>query len=207
MAGAKRVVISGPTKDEQDTEFGDGKIGATVLMGVNEEKLKTCTITSNASCTTNAAGSPLQILRGTVGVEAAIINTVHSYTATQGIVDGPVKPGKTDFRRGRAAALNMVPTSTGAAIATAKAIPQLAGKFEGVGIRVPTPCGSIVVITIIAERETSTEEINKFFRIAAESSQYQGLMRTEEEQVVSSDIIGDTHVAIVDLAFTRGWES
>ena len=202
-AGAKRVVISGPTKDEQGTEFGDGKIGSTVLMGVNDDLIKTCTITSNASCTTNAAGSPLAVMRDTVGVEYALLNTVHSYTATQAIVDAPVKPGKKDYRKGRAAAMNIIPSSTGSAIATTKAIPELAGKFDGIAVRVPTPVGSIVDITFIAGRETTAEEVNKFFRIAAESDQYKGLLRVEENQVVSSDIIGDTHVAIIDPAFTR----
>jgi len=202
-AGAKRVVISGPTKDEQGTEFGDGKIGSTVLMGVNHDAVKTCAITSNASCTTNAAGSPLQVMKDTVGVESALLNTIHSYTATQSIVDGPVKPGKPDYRKGRAAAMNIIPSSTGSAIATAKVIPELSGKFDGIAMRVPTVSGSIVDITFISQKETTAEEINKYFRIAAESDQYKGLLRVEEDQVVSGDIIGDTHVAIVDLAFTR----
>ncbi len=202
-AGAKRVVISGPTKDEQGTEFGDGKIGKTVLMGVNEDEVKTCAITSNASCTTNAAGSPLDVMRQTVGVEYALLNTIHSYTATQSIVDGPVKPGSTDYRKGRAGAVNIIPSSTGSAVATTKVIDELAGKFDGIAIRVPSPVGSIVDITFVASRETSAEEVNKFFKAAAESDQYKGLLRVEEDQVVSTDIIGDTHVAIVDLAFTR----
>jgi len=202
-AGAKRVVISGPTKDEQGTKFGDGKIGSTVLMGVNEDTIKTCAITSNASCTTNAAGSPLDVMRATVGVEYALLNTVHSYTATQSIVDGPVKPGKPDYRKGRAGAVNIIPSSTGSAIATTKVIGELAGRFDGIAIRVPTPVGSIVDITFIASRDTTAEEVNKAFRIASESDQYKGLLRVEEDQVVSSDIVGDTHVAIIDLAFTR----
>lgn len=202
-AGAKRVVISGPTKDAQGTEFGDGKIGSTVLMGVNDDLIKTCTITSNASCTTNAAGSPLAVMRDTVGVEYALLNTIHSYTATQSIVDGPVKPGKTDYRKGRAGAMNIIPSSTGSAIATTKAIPELEGRFDGIAVRVPTPVGSIVDITFVASRETTAEEINKFFQIAAESEQYQGLLSVADDQVVSSDIVGDTHVAIIDPAFTR----
>ena len=202
-AGAKRVVISGPTKDDQGTEFDSGKIGATVLMGVNDEQVKTCAITSNASCTTNAAGSPLDVMRNTVGVEYALLNTIHSYTATQSIVDGPVKPGKTDYRKGRAAAVNIIPSTTGSAIATTKVIPELKNRFDGIAIRVPSVSGSIVDITFVAKRETTAEEVNNIFRTAAASNQYKGLLRVEEEQVVSSDIIGDTHVAIIDPAFTK----
>lgn len=202
-AGAKRVVISGPTKDAQNTEFADGKIGTTVLMGVNDDVIPTCAITSNASCTTNASGSPLQVMMDSIGVESAILNTIHGYTATQAIVDGPVKPGKTDYRRGRAAAVNIIPTSTGAAVATAKAIPALEGKFDGISIRVPVVTGALVDITFIADKETSVEEVNELFKTAAESDRYKGLLRVEEDQVVSGDIVGDTHVSIVDLNFTR----
>lgn len=202
VAGAKRVVISGPTKDKQGTEFGDGKKGATVLMGLNEDLLDTCAITSNASCTTNASGTPLKVMMDTVGVEKALLNTVHSYTATQSLVDGPVK-GDKDYRRGRAAAMNIVPASTGAAIAVTLAIPELEGKFDGVSLRVPTISGSIADITFIAKRDTSAEEINNIFRAAAQEERYKGLLRVEEDQVVSGDIIGDSHVAIVDLNFTK----
>lgn len=203
VAGAKRVVISGPVKDEQGMEFADGKIGATVLMGVNDDLIKTCSITSNASCTTNAAGSPLSVMKDTVGVEYALLNTIHSYTATQSIVDGPVKPGSKDYRKGRAGAVNIIPSSTGSAIATTKAVTDLAGRFDGIAVRVPTPVGSLVDITFVAGRETTAEEVNDIFRQAAKSDQYQGLLRVEENQVVSSDIVGDTHVAIIDPAFTR----
>lgn len=200
-AGAKRVVLSGPTKDAQNTDFADGKIGATVLMGVNEHLTKTCAITSNASCTTNAAGTPLDILREKIGIESAFLNTVHSYTATQAIVDGPVR--KKDFRRGRAAAQNIVPTSTGSAIATGKVIEELSGKFDGMAIRVPTVSGSIVDITFIAGRDTNAEEINQLFLDAEKEERCAGILRTESDQIVSSDIIGDTHAAIVDLNFTK----
>ena len=202
-AGAKRVVISGPTKDEQGTEFAEGRIGATVLMGVNDDLIQTCTITSNASCTTNAAGSPLDVMRNTVGVENALLNTIHSYTASQSIVDAPVKPGTTDYRKGRAAAANIIPSSTGSAIATTKAIPELEGKFDGIALRVPTISGSIVDITFVAGRETTAEEVNDIFRAAADSDQYRGLLTVADDQVVSSDIIGNTHVAIIDPDFTR----
>ena len=162
----------------------------------------TCAITSNASCTTNASGTPLKVMMDTVGVEKALLNTVHSYTATQSLVDGPVK-GDKDYRRGRAAAMNIVPASTGAAIAVTLAIPELEGKFDGVSLRVPTISGSIADITFIAKRDTSAEEINNIFRAAAQEERYKGLLRVEEDQVVSGDIIGDSHVAIVDLNFTK----
>src|SRR6185503_5662406 len=140
-AGAKKVVISAPAK-------GDGTVrGETILLGVNEEKFGTCDITSNASCTTNAASPLIAILHEALGIEKAILNTVHGYTASQALVDGP---SKKDFREGRAAAQNIVPTSTGAAIATTKAITSLAGKFDGLAIRVPVPAGSIVDITFIS---------------------------------------------------------
>ncbi len=138
-AGAKKVVISAPVKDEPT---GDIK-GGTVLMGINEELLQTAQISSNASCTTNA-GSPLMaILNETIGIEKALLNTVHGYTASQGIVDGP---NKKDYREGRAAAQNIVPSSTGAAIAVTKVLPELAGKFDGISIRVPVVVGSVVDI-------------------------------------------------------------
>ena len=191
-AGASRVLISGPS------EAAD----VTVVMGANEADLGDQQIVSNASCTTNAAGSPLQIMKDSVGVESALLNTIHSYTATQSIVDGPVRGGK-DFRKGRAAAQNIIPSTTGSAIATTKAIPELRGRFDGIAVRVPTVTGSIVDITFIASRDTDVDEINSIFRTAAQSEQYKGLVRVEEDQVVSSDIIGDTHVAIIDPAFTK----
>jgi glyceraldehyde 3-phosphate dehydrogenase len=130
-AGAKRVVISAPVKE-------DSPHGATVLMGVNEEKLASCTISSNASCTTNSASPIIAILDEKIGIEKALLNTTHSYTATQSIVDGPAKG---DMRRGRAAAQNMSPSSTGAAVAVTKAYEQLKDKFDGIAVRVPTPAG------------------------------------------------------------------
>ena len=139
-AGAKRVVISAPAKGESPDAHGE-----TVLMGVNAEKLSTCAISSNASCTTNACSPVIAILDEAIGIEKAILNTTHSYTATQAIVDGPAKKG---MREGRAAALNMIPSSTGAAIAVTQAYPSLSGKFDGISIRVPTPAGSVADIAI-----------------------------------------------------------
>lgn len=195
-AGARRVVLSAPAKGE-DTPG----VGTTVLMGVNEEALATCPITSNASCTTNA-GSPLvAILNETVGIEHALLSTTHAYTATQSIVDSPVKGS--DMRRGRAAAANIVPSSTGAAIAVTKAYPELVGKFDGISLRVPVPSGSIVDITFIARRDTSAEEVNALLRAAANDPRWKGIFAVSDGQLVSSDIVGDTHAAIADLPLTR----
>ncbi len=200
-AGAKRVVLSGPTKDLQDTKFSDEKIGATILMGVNDQKIKNYNITSNASCTTNAVGVVLDILEEKIGIESALLNTIHSYTATQSIVDQAVS--KKDFRRGRAAAQNMLPTSTGSVIAATKVIEKLSGKFDGMAIRVPTISGSIADITFISDKNTSAEEIKQIFKDAEKKEKYKGLLRTESEQIVSSDIIGDTHASIIDLNFIK----
>ena len=199
-AGAKRVVISGPVKDSQNFELEVG-ICNTALIGINDEIISKSVITSNGSCTTNAVGIPMKILSEKIGIESALLNTVHSYTATQSIVDGPVRPGKKDFRRGRAAAQNLVPTSTGSAIAVAKVIPELEGIFDGIAMRVPTVVGSMVDVTMILKEEKTAEEINQLFR--NESKNFEGKMRVEEEQVVSSDIVGDIHTSIVDLSFTR----
>jgi len=196
-AGAKRVVVSAPVKDDPGAA---GVIGATVLMGVNEDKLKTCQITSNASCTTNAGSPIIAILDETIGIEKAMLNTAHGYTATQPTVDGP--SGK-DFRRGRAAAVNIIPTSTGAAIATTKAHTQLEGKFDGVALRVPVAAGSIADITFLAKRDTSVEEVNNILREAAKNPLWEQYFTVVEDPVVSTDIIGDTHASIADLSMTR----
>ncbi len=192
-AGAKRVVISAPAKGEVGS-------GETILMGLNEEKLSTCQMTSNASCTTNAASPVIAILDAAIGIEKAVLNTTHSYTATQAIVDGPSKKG---VREGRAAALNMIPSSTGAAIAVTQAYPSLSGKFDGISIRVPTPAGSIADITFIAKRETTVEEVNAALRAAAADPRWQGIFTATDEELVSHDIVGDTHGSIADLTMTR----
>ncbi len=140
-AGAKKVVISGPVKDDPTAV---GVTGATVLMGVNDNELKTCSITSNASCTTNATSPAVAVMKEAIGIERAILNTVHAYTATQSLVDGPTKK---DLRGGRAAAQNIIPSSTGAAKATTLVHTELTNKFDGLAVRVPVPCGSIVDIT------------------------------------------------------------
>lgn len=191
-AGAKRVVISAPVKDDDAS--------ATVLIGTNEDKLSGSTITSNASCTTNAANPLIGILEEKLGIEKAILNTVHAYTASQSLVDAP---GGKDFRRGRAAAQNIVPSSTGAAKATTKAHTSLAGKFDGIAIRVPVAAGSIVDVTFIAKRDTTKEEVNKMLQNAAREERWSKVFAVTSEPLVSSDIIGARYGAIADLDLTR----
>jgi len=192
-AGARRVVISAPAK-------GDESLGATVLMGLDESKLSSCAITSNASCTTNSASPVIAILDEVLGIEKAILSTTHAYTASQSLVDGP---STKDMKEGRAAAQNIVPTSTGAAIAVTKAYPALAGKFDGISLRVPVSAGSIADITFIAKRSTSAEEVNELLRTASGEARWQGIFRTTDEELVSSDIIGEQYASIADLGMTR----
>ena len=194
--GAKRVVISAPAKGDPVEGISSG----TVLLGINEDMLQNCTISSNASCTTNASAPLIQILDEKIGIEKALLNTVHAYTASQSIVDSPKKK---DHREGRAGAQNIVPTSTGAAIAVTKAVRQLEGKFDGVSMRVPVVAGSIADITFIAKRNTSVEEVNTILRAAAQEERWKKTFSVTEEDLVSSDIIGSAHASIADLAFTR----
>lgn len=196
-AGAKRVVISAPAKGDP---VAAGVSGATVLMGVNEGKMGACQITSNASCTTNACSPVIAILDETIGIEKAILNTTHSYTASQALVDAP---NKKDMREGRAAGLNMSPAHTGAAVAVTQAYESLAGKFDGIAVRVPTPAGSIADITFIAKRSTTADEVNAILRAAAALPRWQGIFAVTEEPLVSSDIVGDPHGSIADLGMTR----
>ena len=195
-AGARKVVVSAPIKGEP----APGIPGATVLMGINEEKLATCQITSNASCTTNSASPVIQILPEVIGIEKAILNTVHGYTATQKLVDAP---DARDFRRGRAAAANIVPSTTGAAIAVTQAIETLKDKFDGLAVRVPVLAGSIADITFIARRGTTVEEVNRVLKQAAGESRWQNIFSITEEPLVSSDIIGSPYASVVDLALTK----
>src|SRR5680860_83923 len=195
-AGAKKVVISAPVKGEPIP----GITGAIVLMGINDEKLSTCQISSNASCTTNSVAPIIQIMKETVGVKKAILNTIHAYTATQKIVDGP---DTKDFRRGRAAAQNIVPSSTGAALAVGQVIPDLTDLFDGVAMRVPVVTGSVSDITFITNRPTTKEEINDILRQAGSESRWQNIFMATDELLVSSDIIGNTHASIADLGMTR----
>ncbi len=192
--GAKKVVITAPSK-------GDGSFpGETILMSVNEDKFGTCDITSNASCTTNAASPLIGILSEALGIEKAILNTVHGYTATQALVDGP---SKKDLREGRAAAQNIVPSSTGAAIAVTKAYPELENLFDGISIRVPVPAGSIVDVTFIAKRATTAEEVNEILKKASIDPKWSRVFAVTEEPWVSSDILGNPHASIADLPLTR----
>lgn len=194
-AGAKRVVISAPGKE------GNGSItGATVLMGVNEELMNTCPITSNASCTTNAASPVIAILDEALGIEKAILSTTHAYTASQSIVDGPAKK---DMKEGRAAAQNIVPTATGAAVAVTKAYPALEGKFDGISLRVPVPAGSIADITFIAKRPTTAEEVNAILTKGAADPRYARIFKVSNDPLVSSDIIGERYASIANLEMTR----
>lgn len=190
-AGAKRVVITAPIKDDTSP---------TVLVGMNVDKLKTCQISSNASCTTNAGSPLLAILDEALGVEKALLNTVHAYTASQSLVDGP---SKKDMKEGRAAAQNIVPSSTGAAIAVTKAMPSLSGLFDGISIRVPVIAGSIVDVTFISKKNTTAEEVNSILEKAAGSDRWKGIFTVTHEDLVSHDILGNPHASIADLAFTR----
>lgn len=195
QAGAKHVVITAPAKDE---DTADAK---TVLMGVNNEDLKSCSISSNGSCTTNSASPVMQILSEKLGIKKAFLNTTHGYTATQSLVDGPAKGS--DFRRGRAGAVNITPSTTGAAIAVARAVKSLAGKFDGVALRVPVASGSISAITFVSARPTTVEEINSILKAAESEPRWQGIFKTTTDQLVSSDIIGEPCAAVADLALTK----
>lgn len=195
-AGAKRVVISAPAKDDSAES---GVMGATVLMGVNEDKMGTCQVTSNASCTTNATSPLVAILHEAIGIKKAVLNTVHAYTATQSLVDGP---SKKDLRGGRAAAINIIPSTTGAAKATTLAHTDLAGKFDGLAMRVPVPVGSIVDVTFVASRPTTVEEVNEVLTKASQSDRWKHLFAVTNDPIVSTDIIGARYASIADLEYT-----
>lgn len=196
VGGAKRVVISAPGKVDPSGAVQ----GATVLMGINEDRLPHCAITSNASCTTNAASPLIQILHEAIGIERAMLNTVHGYTATQKLVDAP---DAKDWRRGRAAAQNIVPSSTGAAISVTEAIPDLGGKFDGIALRVPVLVGSVADVTFIAKRDTSKEEVNSILTTASQEERWKNIFAVTNEQLVSSDILNTPYASIADLSFTR----
>ena len=190
-AGAKRVVITAPASGDV----------TTALIGVNDALFEEGhLITSNASCTTNASAPVMQILKENFGIKKAMLQTVHGYTATQKLVDGP---DAKDVRRGRAAAVNIVPSSTGAAEAVIQSIPDLKGIFDGIAIRVPVVSGSLVMITALLGRATTKEEVNEAFIKAAAESRWSKIMKVTEDSLVSTDIIGESYGAIVDLGFTR----
>lgn len=190
-AGAKKVVISGPSKSEGVD---------TLVMGANDDKLEQATdIISNASCTTNSLGAIMSILDEAFGVEKAMLTTVHSYTASQVLQDGPAK----DMRESRAAAENIVPTTTGAAVAVALTLPQLKGKFDGMSVRVPTPVVSLSDVTMVLKKDVTKDEINDVIKKAVKEPYYQGILDISEEALVSSDYIGNSHSGIVDLLLTN----
>ncbi|MDP3645770.1 MAG: glyceraldehyde 3-phosphate dehydrogenase NAD-binding domain-containing protein [bacterium] len=198
-AGAKKVVITAPAKGDPSTDSGQAAV-ETILIGANEEKFGTCDISSNASCTTNAASPLIGILNEAIGIERALLNTTHAVTASQAVVDAP---NAKDFREGRAAGHNLVPTSTGAAKATTLAYTGLAGKFDGISVRVPIASGSIVDITFVPKRATTVEEVNDALRTAAASLRWKRVFAVTEEPLVSSDILGLPYGAIADLGMTR----
>ncbi len=190
-AGAKRVVISAPAK-------GGGV--DTFVMGVNDDKLGDEEIVSNASCTTNCIAPVINVLQKEFGVKKALMTTIHAYTGDQNLVDGSHKG---DMRRARAAALNIIPTSTGAATAAAKVIPAIEGKFDGFALRVPTPTGSMSDFSIVLEKNVTVKEVNDALTKASETDQYKDVMMVTDEPLVSSDIVGNTHASIVDLELTK----
>jgi glyceraldehyde 3-phosphate dehydrogenase len=190
-AGAKKVIISAPAK-------GDG--ADTIVLGVNEDKIKqgTTDVVSNASCTTNCITPVMAVLESNFGIDKAMMTTVHSYTASQKLQDAPAK----DLREARAAAENIVPTTTGASIAAAKALPALEGRFGGLSVRVPTPVVSMSDFVVVLKRDVTVDEVNDVFKKAADEPFYQGILAVTEEELVSSDFKGNSHSCIVDLPLT-----
>jgi glyceraldehyde 3-phosphate dehydrogenase len=189
-AGARHVILSAPSKSEDVP---------TVVYGVNSPGLHSPQMMSCASSTTNCITPVAEVMGRRIGVQKAIMTTIHAYTASQGIVDGPSKK----IKRGRAAAANFVPTSTGAAIATTRSLPQYAGKFDGVAVRGPVPVGSLADIIFLTERDTTIEEVNQIFQEEAQNCRYKGILGVIEDPVVSSDIIQDCRASIVDLGMTQ----
>jgi len=190
-AGAKKVIISAPTKDESIP---------TIVLGVNDEKMAGNDIISNASCTTNNAAPVMKVVDELFGVKKAMLTTVHAYTATQGLVDAPAK---SDWRRGRAAGVNITPSSTGAAVAATLAYPKIKGKFDGVALRVPVAVVSISDFVMLVKKKVTVEDINAAFEDAADKGGDKCVLGVTSEPVASSDFIGDPRSAIVDLAMTR----
>lgn len=189
-AGATKVVISAP---------GKGEGIETYVRGINCESYGGATVIDNASCTTNATAPVMQVLESVFGIEKAMLTTIHSYTADQNLQDGPHK----DLRRARAAAQNIVPTSTGAAIATTKVVPSLEGKFDGLAVRVPTITGSLTDVTAVLKKEVTVEEVNQAFVDAAQQGHFAGILAVTDEPLVSSDIIGKSVSSLVDLGMTN----
>lgn len=189
QAGAKRVILSAPAKSEGVT---------TIVHGVNQPD-ESEQIVSCASCTTNCITPVVEVMGRRIGIKKAMMTTIHAYTSTQAIVDGPSKK----FRRGRTAAANLVPTTTGAAVATTQVLPQYQNKFDGVAVRAPIPVGSISDIIFVTDKSTSVDEINSIFKEEAGSERYQDILAVSEDPIVSSDIVQDPHASIVDLTMTQ----
>lgn len=190
-AGAKKVLISAPASDED----------ITIVMGVNDNLYDSAAhhIISNASCTTNCLGPLAKVINDEFGIERGLMTTIHAYTADQNLQDGPHK----DLRRARAAAINMVPTSTGAAKAIGLVLPELKGKLDGYAIRVPVPTGSATDLTVTVSRETTVDEVNAALKKASESEALQGFLTYTDEPIVSSDIVGDPASSIFDSGLTK----
>ncbi len=192
-AGAKKVVLSAPSKGDHADD------AQTIVLGVNEDKLEGAgAIISNASCTTNCITPVAAVIENNFGIEKAMMTTVHSYTASQKLQDAPAK----DLREARNAAENIVPTTTGASVAASKALPVLVNKFGGMSVRVPTPVVSLSDFVIITKRKVTVDEVNEVFKKAAKEPYYQGILDVTDEPLVSSDFIGNSHSAIVDLSLT-----
>lgn len=190
-AGAKKVVISAPAKDDETK---------TLVIGANEDELgQAGDVISNASCTTNSIAAVMDIMEREFGIEKAMLTTVHSYTASQDLQDGPGK----DLREARAAAENLVPTTTGAAKAVALTVPSLKGKFDGLSVRVPTSVVSLSDVTMLLKKNTTKEEINEVFKKAAKEPYYQGILDVSDEPLVSRDYVGNSHSGTVDLLLTN----
>jgi glyceraldehyde 3-phosphate dehydrogenase len=195
-AGAKRAVITAPCKDD-DLSF---QKGATIIMGVNDSDIAKAKITSNGSCTTNAVALVMAILSEALGIKKAILNTTHAYTASQKIVDGP---DAKDFRRGRAGAINLIPSTTGAAVTVSKVIKELNGLFDGISVRTPVAIVSLADITFVSKKATSVEEVNTVLKTASINSRWTGVFKIVEEEVVSSDLLGEIYPSVADLSFTK----
>lgn len=191
-AGAQKVVLSAPAKGE------DGSL-PTYIMGVNKDQYQGETVISNASCTTNSLAPIAEVIHRTFGIQKALMTTIHSYTADQSLQDSPHK----DLRRARAAAQNMVPTTTGAAIAVTQVLPELTGKFDGISVRVPTIVVSLTDATFVLAKKTTKEEINEALRAASKEARYQRVLAVTDEPLVSSDFIGSPYSLTVDLAMTK----
>jgi glyceraldehyde 3-phosphate dehydrogenase len=197
-AGAKAVVLSAPAKDG-DPSAGSGHGVPTYVMSVNSQDYKGEKMINNASCTTNCITPVAKVIVDNFGVEKAMMTTIHGYTSDQRIQDG----GHDDYRRARSAAENIIPTSTGATIAATQALPELKGLFNGLAIRVPVPVGSLSDFTFLLKRETTKEEVNEVLKKAAQDPIYEGILEVTEDPIVSSDIVGNPHSAIVDLSLTQ----